>query len=201
MDRRAFMLTGTTAFLSGCVGRWEVDYEEGLSPSVTRNWGLGDVRITVPSVLKVSHSNRLAPNADIVWHGEPYGDRKAQVAAIVDEGITAGAQVLSGNRPVILSARILQFHAVTPSAVATSPGAVHNIAYQMRVFDGATGDALTDQQLIRADLEAYVGSAAVTAAIEGNTQRVRIVNHLARVTQGWLGFGMDQRRTFSSIGR
>ena len=41
----------------------------------------------------------------------------------------------------------------------------------------------------------------VTAAIEGNTQRVRIVDHIARVTAGWFGMGPDQRRKFTSIGR
>ena len=45
------------------------------------------------------------------------------------------------------------------------------------------------------------GAAAVTAAMQGDTQRVRIVNHLARVTRGWLGVGPDQRRTFTSFGR
>ncbi len=202
MDRRNLMTGGLALFaLAGCGGRWTVDYAEGLDPEVSRTWRLENVVASVPASLTVSNSNTLAPNADIVWHGEPFGDRRAQVASIMDEGITRGASGLRGSRPVTLSARMLQFHAVTPAAVARSPGAVHNIKYTIQVLDAASGAALTEEQEISADLEAYVGAAAVTAAINGLTQRSRITQHIDLVTRGWLGFGQDQRRTFSSIGR
>lgn len=202
MDRRNLLTGGLALFaLAGCSGRWTVDYAEGLDPEVTRTWKLSNVVASVPASLTVSNSNTLAPNADIVWHGEPFGDRRAQVASIMDEGITRGASELSGSRPVNLTARIIQFHSVTPAAVARSPGAVHNIKYVMQVTDAATGASLTEEQEISADLEAYVGAAAVTAAINGLTQRRRIIDHIDLVTRGWLGFGQDQRRTFSSIGR
>jgi hypothetical protein len=187
--------------LGGCVGGWTVDYEQGLSSEVTKNWRLNDVVAVVPEHLTVSNSNTFAPNADIVWHGEPYGDRKAQVAAVMDQGVTAGASNLNGERLVTITISVATFHAVTPSAVARAPAAVHNITYGMQVFDARTGEPLTEPQVIKADLEAFVGSSAVAAAINGNTQRVRIVRHLAAVTRGWLGFGPDQRREFGGIGR
>jgi hypothetical protein len=202
MDRRNLMTGGLALFvLAGCSGRWKVDYENGIDPELSRTWKLANVVVSVPASLTVSNSNTYAPNADIVWHGEPFGDRRAQVAAIMDEGITRGASGLRGRRPVTISARVLQFHAVTPAAVARAPAAVHNIKYSIQVLDASSGEAVTPEQNISADLEAYVGAAAVTAAINGLTQKSRIIDHIDLVTRGWLGFGQDQRRTFSSIGR
>ena len=199
---RHLTLGGIAAFvLSGCAGTWTVDYDEVPSAEVTKNWRLHDVAVVVPDHLTVSNSNTFAPNADIVWHGEPFGDRKAQVAAIIDEGMTAGASDLNGDQLVTISVMVATFHAVTPSAVARAPAAVHNIGYGMQVFDSRTGEPLTEPQLISADIEAYVGSSAVTAAINGDTQRVRIVRHLEAVTRGWLGYGPDQRRQFGGVGR
>ncbi len=200
MDRRTILLGGTAALLSGC-GRWQVEYEAGIDPSVTRTWKLADVNVTVPTSLSVSNDNTYAPNADIVWHGEPFGNRRAQVAAIVDEGIRRGAAGLPGSRDVTIVARVGHFHAVTPVAVARAPGAVHNIAYRTQVFDARTAEPLTEAQTIQADLEAFVGDAAIVAQIQGQSQRVRIVDHIAKVTAGWLGIGLDQRRAFESVGR
>ena len=199
---RHIILGGIAAMvLGGCAGNWKVAYDQGLSSEVTKNWRLNDVVAVVPDHLTVSNSNSLAPNADIVWHGEPFGDRRAQVAAIMDEGMSAGASDLKGERLVTITVSVESFHAVTPAAVARAPAAVHNITYGMQVFDTRTGDPLTEPKLIKADLVAFVGSSAVAAAINGNTQRVRIVRHLSAVTRGWLGFGPDQRRQFGGIGR
>ena len=56
------------------------------------------------------------PDFDIVWHGEPAGDRRAQAAAIVKEGIERGARgALHGRKSVRISATNSQFHAITPT--------------------------------------------------------------------------------------
>lgn len=200
MNRRTVMLGVPALLLSAC-GRWQVEYENGLDPVESSLWKLQDVDVRVPSSLSVSNDNTYAPNADIVWHGEPFGDRRAQVGRILDEGIRRGAAPLSGTRPVTIVARLDHFHAVTPAAVARAPGAVHNIAYAIQVFDARTADPITEAETIQADLEAFVGDAAVVAQLQGRGQRVRLVDHIARVTAGWLGLGEDQRRAFGSVGR
>ena len=187
--------------LSACSRSWGVRYDQPIPAEVSREWRLEEVISIVPESLKVSESNTYAPGGDIVWWGEPYGDRRAQVAQIFDEAITAGASEMNGPRPVAITATVSRFHGVTPTAVAGAPGAVHNIDFTMQVFDARTAEPLTPPVDFEADLEAYVGNAAVAAAIQGQPQRVRIVNHLAAVTRGWLGFGPDQRREFKSIGR
>ena len=201
MHRRLVLFGGCAALLGGCARNWVVDHGAPLDPALAQTWNVTDVQTYVPNDLTVSNANTLAPNADIVWHGEPFGNRAEQVARIVEEGIERGSSGLTGPRSVIISASLREFHAVTPAAVSQSPGAVHNIRYNAQVFDASTGVPLTEPVSITADLEAYVQAAAVTAAIDGNTQRNRIVGHLSRVTQSWLGVGPDQRREFRSIGR
>lgn len=202
MNRRSFFF-GTAALvaLSACSPNWRVDYENGVDASVSRGWHVHGVFVQVPESLTVSNANTYAPDADIVWHGEPPGDRRAQVAAILKEGISRGVAPLNGPRGVTIAVRLSHFHAVTPAAVARAPAAVHNIGYYIQVFDAETREPVTESEFVSADLEAYVGSAAVTAALQGQTQRVRIVDHLTRVTRGWLGIAADQRRSFGSIGR
>lgn len=202
MALKGFVLCGAACLvLSACSSAWEVAYDNPASAEETRSWTVVDVVAVAPESLTVSESNFFAPNADIVWRGEEFGDRHAQVAAIIDEGIARGASELNGPRRVTITARVNRFHGVTPSAVARAPSAVHNIEYVMQVFDATTGEAITDPETVQADLEAYVGSAAIAAAINGQTQKRRIVDHIAKITRGWLGFGPDQRRTFAGIGR
>ena len=201
MDRRTLLMAGSASLLAGCAGRWEVAYEQGLNPAVTRGWTVGQVIATVPEFLTVSNDNSLAPNADIVWHGEPFGDRKEQVAAILKEAVTNAVAPLSGPRAVAISIQVLHFHGVTPVSTNRAPGAVHNIRFRIVAYDARSIEPLTPIEVIDADLEANVGASAVTAALEGQTERVRIVDHLTRVTEGWLGIGPDPRMSFVSYGR
>ena len=115
--------------LAGCSGgSWQTDYEAPIAAEVSRSWNVRNVSVAVPSSLTTSDVNSLAPRFDIVWHGEAPGDRRAQVAAIVKEGITKGASGLRGRRAVNFAVTLQNFHAVTPSAVARAPGAVHNLS-------------------------------------------------------------------------
>lgn len=200
MNPRLLLLAAMLA-LGGCAGHWSTNYETQLAPDVTRGWSLAAVAVSVPEGLTVSEINRLAPNADIVWHGDPEGDRRAQVAAILHDGVARGGTTLAGTRPVTFAVTLEEFHAVTPAAVAIAPAAVHHISYTIQVFDGATSAPLTAPEHIRADLQAYTGSAAIVAGQQGQTQKVRIVNHLDLVTRSWLGMGADVRRDFTSFGR
>jgi hypothetical protein len=78
---------------------------------------------------------------------------------------------------------------------------VHNIQYTIQVFDAKTGAALTEPQNIKAEFPAMVGDEGDAADAKGLTQRVQIVNHVALVTQNWLGKGPDPRGKYSRLGR
>ena len=196
-----FLKIAGILLLAGCSGAWETSYKEPLDPAVTRNWTVRDVTVQLPADLTTTEENSYAPDADVVWHGEPFGDRKAQAAAIVDEGITQGARGLRGRQPVRLLVTLMEFHALSPKARAQAPSAVHNISYMIEVLDARTGETIAEPELIRADLLAFTGAAAIDAVVQGETQKVRITRHLRDVTAGWLGIGPDPRQTFSSAGR
>ncbi len=187
--------------LAGCSRTWQVAYDEPIDGEVSSDWQLAAVIVVVPDTLSVSENNRYAPRADIVWWGEPAGDRRVQVARILDEAVGDAASQLSGSQRVTVTATLERFHAVTPAAVARAPSAVHNIRFRLQVFDAQTSAPLTEPTTIEADLEAYTGEAATASAVRGEDQRTRIVTHLTKVVSGWLGNGPDQRRTFESMGR
>jgi hypothetical protein len=188
-------------FISGCAGNFASDYEAGLPPEVTRGWQVVDVRAIAYDSRSVSEDNILVPMADIVWHGEAPGDRRAQVAAIVAEGVRAAAAPLDGPRPVEIHIAVDRFHGVTPAAINRSPGAVHDITFRIAVVDRATRAVLVEPMRIEADLVAYTQSMAVLSRLDGQTERQRIVDHVADVAAGWLGTGPDVRGSFTSIGR
>lgn len=189
------------AALAACSGQWETSFDAPKDASVTRGWNVNSIAVAVPEELTTTEENSYAPDADIVWHGDPFGNRKAQVAAILEEGIRRGTRGLRGSRGVDMRVTLEEFHALTPRARAEAPSAVHNITYIVQVFDERTGDAITEPERIRADLPAYTGSSAFAAIQEGQTQKVRIVDHIEYVTEGWLGIGPDPRQAFGSVGR
>lgn len=187
--------------LSGCAGTFTTDFPAPVDPAVSREWRVAGVRVGVPEARTVSEDNLLVPAADIVWHGEGKGDRKAQVAAILREGMAQGAAGLTGTRPVILYASVRRFHGVTPVAINRAPGAVHDITYTLWAIDAQTGRTIAGPARVEADMLAYTQTRAVLSAIDGETERARLVDHIAAVTAGWLGTGPDPRGSFVSIGR
>ncbi len=201
MKRRSVLAMGALLFAAACSSTWETSYNQGIDEATARSWSFRSVDVSVPETLTVTDVNRIAPEADIVWHGDPAGDRRAQVKAVMEAGLQRGVAGVRGSKPVTLNVTMQRFHAVTPAAVARAPQAVHDIIYTAQVLDARTGAPVTEPILFRTDLEAFTGDQAVQAAEQGQTQKVRIVNHVAAVTQGWLGLGPDQRRTFDSLGR
>lgn len=203
---RGALLVAALTVLAACSGRFSVDYDAPVPAELTKSIRVTSVSVAVPETLTVTEANILVPNADIVWHGEAYGDRRAQVGKIIE---TAGRQAvggLRGSRPVVLSMTVTQFHAVTPAAVLRAPSAVHNIQFMAQFVDARTGEAVTQPTLIKADLPALVGEQALAMQREAgglflSYQKPRLVAHVTNVLKGWLGLGPDIRGSFSSLGR
>lgn len=139
-----------------------------------------EIEVRVPRSLKVSERNSYLPGGDIVWHGDPPGDRHAQVAAVVLEGLQDGVRDLDGPRGVRLLVEVTRFHALTPKARYTF-GGVHAIQFRLTVLDSETGETLVADRFVKADFRALGGEAALAAEARGLTQKRRIVDHLARV--------------------
>ncbi|GGE41581.1 DUF6778 family protein [Actibacterium pelagium] len=191
------------AMLAGCTtGQWQTSYNDVVSSSDSRNWRVTEIDVRVPETLTVSEENSFAPDADIVWREEPRGDRYAQVDRIITEAAQRGSSGLRGNKPVKLVLVVDTFHALSEKArTRLSRSGVHNIGFTAQVFDARTGQALTPADQVQADLVAYVGEQANAAVAQGQTQRVRIVRHVANTIAGWLAAGPDPRGVFSRRGR
>ncbi|MFX0544629.1 DUF6778 family protein [Roseovarius sp. S1116L3] len=138
------------------------------------------VRVNVPRTLKVSEANRYYPGGDIVWRGDPMGDRYAQVGAIFEEAMTRGTKDMKNGIPAVLDIEVQRFHALTEKTRYTI-GGVHALTFTVTLRDPATGQALTPTRQIRADLKGYGGNEAIRAEQRGETQKVRITAHLAKV--------------------
>lgn len=91
-----------------------------------------------------------------------------------------GAQSLDGDRRVDLLINVRRFHALTEKARYTV-GGVHNIVFDMALADPVTGDLIEPWREVRADLKAFGGQDAIEAEARGETQKVRITDHLAQV--------------------
>ncbi|MFX0540376.1 DUF6778 family protein [Roseovarius sp. S4756] len=140
------------------------------------------VRVNVPRTLKVSEANSYYPGGDIVWRGDPIGDRYEQIGAIFEEAMMRGTQNMKSGVPAVLDIEVQRFHALTEKA-RYSVGGVHDVTFSVTLRDPATGLALTPTRSIEADLKGYGGSQAMAAEQRGETQKVRITDHLAKVIQ------------------
>ncbi|EPX81295.1 DUF6778 family protein [Litoreibacter arenae] len=160
--------------------------------ALSAQWRLSDVRVNVSEDLSVSEANLYYPVADIVWREDPFGDRRAQVAKIVDDGMTAGLTHLKGPQRVFFDVNLHRFHSLSEKA-RYSIGGVHNIIYTLTVVDAATGAALHSPIKMEIDLKAYGGDEALAAERKGLTQKVRIQSHLASVMRQAFNGGQEMR--------
>ncbi len=141
-----------------------------------------EINVVVPPSLIVSEENVYYPRGDIVWRGDPYGDRHMQVQAIFDEALTRGTADMQGEVPVILDVTVERFHGLTEKTRYTV-GGVHSIRFTLAVRDAETGLLLEEPRSVKADLKGFGGQRAINAERQGQTQKVRITDHLSRVIQ------------------
>lgn len=200
--RRGVMLGLLAVAGCGAHGEWRVRYPQALDPAVTRGWHVADVRVSVPRTLTTSDENSWTPDYDIVWHGDPPGDRHAQVEALMTTALRTGAQELRGKRAVTLVATLQQFHAITPKVEKYLHfSGVHDIRFTLQIFDARSGQPLTEPTPIAADAPALVGGDARAARARGYTQKNEIIDAVSAVIRGYLGIGPDPRHDFSRLGR
>lgn len=141
---------------------------------------VNSIIVRVPRSLTVSEANRYLPKGDIVWRGDPIGDRHVQVQKIFLDAMQMGVSSLHGAASVDLDIQVLRFHALTEKARYTT-GGLHSITFDLAIKHPETGALLVPVRTIRADLDGFGGKQALAAEAQGQTQKVRITNHLAEV--------------------
>lgn len=144
-----------------------------------------DVRIAVPQSLRVSEANTFLPSADIVWRGDPLGDRHGQVAAIFQ----SASQAILGRgtgRPVVAEIVVTRFHGVTEKTRYTV-GGNHNMRFDLTLRDVTTGAVVLGPRPVVADVRAAGGARAIEEDRIGRTQKVVVTERLMQVLQAELG--------------
>lgn len=186
---KAFLFSAALAVAAGCasvddVTRTVVKPVVPAEITMARDYSVTRLNVVVSRDLTVSEANLYYPLADIVWREDPYGDgdRHAQVEAIVIPAAERAVGGLRGNRDVGVLIEWQRFHALTEKA-RFSVGGVHSMKFRLTVYDPVTGEPIEPVRVIDADLVAYGGETALRAVRAGQTQKVRISNHLAGVIQ------------------
>ncbi len=154
--------------------------------TVSRNYALTDAIVLIPPELTVSEANAFYPWADIVWRGDPPGDRHAQIADIFTNAVDLAKPGLTGRVPVVAEITLVRFHGVTEKT-RSSVGGVYNIVFTLLVRDAETGAVLEPAREIEADLAAPGGTAALLLDREGQTEVVRVTDFLSYVLVKELG--------------
>lgn len=200
---RVFAVLAIAAALSGCAAVDTASRSAGLLPLETAASPLTDlprqgheveaepynvtaVNVIVPETLTVSEANTYFPKADIVWREDPLGDRHEQVRAIVQSAAERGAAAHTAGRDVLVGIQVIRFHALTEKTRYTI-GGTHDIHFYLTVRDAATGAKLGAPRRIETELKAFGGAAALKAMSRGETQKVRITEHLSALIDGALG--------------
>lgn len=169
------------------------------APTVTRNAPLGAVNVSgqaqsqalrdynvhsvsfvVPDDMTVSEANSYYPIADIVWRGDPLGNRAQQIADMFQTSIQAAGANLNGQTPVTVEVTLARFHSLT-ERTRYSVGGTHSIKFDLTIRDAKTGEILEQTRRINADFAALGGNAAIAAENMGQTQKVRVIGHLTNL--------------------
>ncbi|MEL6959493.1 MAG: DUF6778 family protein [Pseudomonadota bacterium] len=156
------------------------DLSAQTEQQVMRDYQLHSIRFAVPSDLTVSEANSYYPIADIVWRGDPLGNRAEQISDIFQTSIRSAAEGLTGQRPVTVDVSLVRFHSLT-ERTRYSVGGVHSIKFDLTIRDAVTGEVIEPMRRINGDLAALGGYAALAADNEGQTQKVRITAHLTNL--------------------
>lgn len=180
---RVLAMLGLLFGLAACVSGGTGGKSASAQPlKLAAQYDVAEVKIVVPQTLRVSEANSYRPNADIVWRGDPPGDRYAQVQAIMAEGFAQGTAGMTAGRRVIVEAEVVRFHCLTEKT-RYSIGGVHSIRFNLTVRDAESGQVTDGPRLVKADIKASGGEKALAEDRAGRTQRVVIVEDLMAVSR------------------
>ena len=189
-----FALAALTMTIAGCAtidissrnAAFVAPEASGAAQMVIRDYDVQQIRVVVPQNLRSSESNGYYPLSDIVWRGDPLGNRHQQVGEILQAAATRGTAELDGAVPVIAEVTLVRWHGVT-ERTRYSVGGIYSIQFYLEVRHAETGAIIEPARLIEANLPAPGGQAAVALEQTGQTEKVRVTDHLTWVFGQELG--------------
>lgn len=152
----------------------------GTSATVQTQYHVVGYSVTVPRELLVSEADVYLPNADIVWHGDPEGDRFAQIEAMFNTALARSTADMTAGRPVEIQIQVAKFHALSPKTRATI-GGNYGMDFYLTVYDATTHEILDGPRMVVADTPASGGIRALREEQSGITQKIVVVSHLTKV--------------------
>jgi hypothetical protein len=181
------LIVAAALTLSACASPSQVSRNapfENQVPSIEvpmQDWSIEGVQVIVPRSLSVSEANSIKPNADIVWRGDPMGDRYLQIEQLMHSALVPVLRPREGAQiPALVTLEITRFHALTERARYTI-GGEHEIEFILTVRHAETGALLSGPRPVDLTFRAEGGRQAVEAEARGITQRVSVTHRL----QSW----------------
>ncbi|MEL7105448.1 MAG: DUF6778 family protein [Pseudomonadota bacterium] len=153
---------------------------QGAVRDQARDYRVAAYDVLVPRSLQASEANLYYPIADIVWRGDPFGDRYEQIEAIFDTAGENAARAVNGSRPVRVTVQVTRFHSLTEKA-RVQVGGVHSMRFFLTVYELGSDEPIEGPRLVIADLPALGGEAALASERQGQTMKVRILEKLRLV--------------------
>lgn len=143
------------------------------------------VEVLVPQSLKVSEANAIVPMADIVWRGDPMGERHTQVQAIFEAAAAQATSSMTTGQPVIATIEVTRFHALTEKARYLT-GGNYALHFNLTLRDAASGLVVYGPVPVVGDVKASGGVRAIAEDNAGRTEKVVITERLVYVLQSEL---------------
>lgn len=190
--------------VAGCGRPFATTYATPAPAAARSDWRVTDVRIVTPVGITTTEENSFMPAADLVWHGDPPGNRAEQITAIVKQGVERGFAGLKGGQDVVATITLRRFHSLTPKAYFSAPAGtgVHSVAFDVTITDRKTGAILAGPERIKADMPAAVAAAGgkSLSALPADIWKKQISDHIAATIRSWNGAGPDIRNGFIRMG-
>lgn len=183
------------------VSHGAVDAKAGAQKVLMGHYVIKDVQVTVPQMLQVSEikDDRVA---DIVWQGEPMGNRHRQVSAMLSDAMQLVAAEMTDGPDVIVRIDVTRFYAggeVPRSVGKPRPkgGSTSSVYFTLSVIDEVTGEVLESPRAIVADISAGRAARAVGRTPRGGPARDDVIAALAQVLRRELSVEVDAEMIMS----
>ena len=147
---------------------------------VARDYHIHGLNFIASTDLNVSEGNGYYPMTDVVWRGDPVGDRLEQIGAIFHEATSRNEARLDGVKGVQIDIELVRFHGVT-ERTRFSFGGIYNIVFDLTLRDDKTGEVIEQTRRVQANLAAPGGIAALMLEQRGQTEKVRVTDFLTQV--------------------
>lgn len=185
---RLLKCVAVLAALAACSWTERGVYVAQTRPDIPRFYNLQQLVFTAPETLLVSESDGFFPNADVVWRGDPAGDRLQQIAALFGEAANRTKLFINSDIPIIADIELVRFHGIT-QRLRRGLGGSYAISFYLTVRDARNGAVIEQRRLIQTKLRAPGGAEARELEAAGRTERVQVIAFLVEVLRAELTSG------------